>query len=353
MRIFRCERCDGIVPFTAQQCRDCAAPLGYSSEDRSIRVLVTTPDPATYRVGGHAQLMWRCLNTAWGCNWLVATTDGTGWCRSCALTRGRPDDARPQAIEAWMAAEAAKRRLVHQLDELALPVEIRSPTAPHGLVFDLVHLDDGGVVTGHLDGVITLDLAEADDQHREVQRCQLGEPYRTVIGHLRHEIGHYYWGRLVGQTDHLGEFRRRFGDERADYAAALERHRSDGAATWDERRFVTPYAAAHPFEDWAETFAHYLHIVDALDTAIAHDLVVADRARSVRELVADHDMGELLEAWAPVNSAVNAIAETLGAPTVYPFEPVGEVVRKLEFVHRQIGAHTARDRFYAPANATT
>ena len=131
-----------------------------------------------------------------------------------------------------MAAEAAKRRLVHQLDELALPIEIRSPAAPDGLAFDLVDLPGQGGITGHLDGVVTLDLAETDDGHREGLRRQLGEPFRTVIGHLRHEIGHHYWGRLVGQTDRLGRFRRLFGDEREDYGEAVERYYSGGNAEW-------------------------------------------------------------------------------------------------------------------------
>lgn len=349
MRIFRCDRCGAVAPFTAQRCDACGAPLAYVDQERVLRVLAATSDTGVYRVDGRAERVWRCLNAAWGCNWLVATTSDTPWCRACSLTRGRPDDARPDAVDAWVAAEAAKRRLLHQLDELALPVEVRSASAPNGLVFDLVHLPGEGGVTGHLDGVITLDLTEVDDRHREELRCRLGEPFRTVIGHLRHEIGHYYWSRLVGQTDQIDGFRRLFGDERIDYGTAVERHYAAAGTAWDHAEFATPYVASHPFEDWAETFAQYLHIIDELDTAIAYELVPPERARPIADRPPwERGLAEMLDVWRPINAGVNAIAEALGAPVVYPFDPVGRVVDKLEFVHRQVAAHTRRDRFYAP-----
>jgi hypothetical protein len=348
MRLFHCDRCGHIVPFSAHRCPGCDASLGYVTEQRTIRVLVPTADPAVYETDDLDLPLWRCLNSAWGCNWMLPAASDTTWCRSCRLTRGRPDEARPDAVEAWMTAEAAKRRLVHQLDELALPIEIRSTAAPEGLAFDLVHLPGEGGITGHLDGVVTLDLAETDDQHRDELRRRLGEPFRTVIGHLRHEIGHHYWGRLVGQTDDLGRFRQLFGDERDDYRRAVERYYAVGNAEWDRTRFATAYAASHPLEDFAETFAHYLHILDATDTAIAHDLCPPDSTGViVTKAVTNVEFDDVLDAWRPINTAVNAIAETLGAPAVYPFEPTGAVVDKLAFVHRQVAAHTERDRFYA------
>ncbi len=348
MRLFHCDRCGQVVPFSARHCPACDASLGYLSEQRTIRVLVPTSDPAVYQTDDHDQPLWRCLNSAWGCNWMLPAKSDTTWCRSCQMTRGRPDESRPDAVEAWMNAEGAKRRLVHQLDELALPIEIRSTGAPDGLAFDLVDLPGQGGITGHLDGVVTLDLAETNDQHREDLRRQLGEPFRTVIGHLRHEIGHHYWGRLVGQTDCLGRFRGLFGDEREDYGEAVERHYSGGNAEWDRARFVTAYAASHPLEDFAETFAHYLHILDAVDTAAAHHLIPLDRPGViVTNGLATVEFDEILDAWRPINAGVNAIAETLGAPAVYPFEPTGVVIDKLAFVHQQVAAHTERDRFYA------
>jgi hypothetical protein len=327
------------VEFAASDCPSCGADLGYDSDQREIRVISSATEPASYRINGTGGEVWRCLNSAWGCNWLVPAGSGS-WCRSCALTRGRPADGRADAVEAWIAAEAAKRRLVHLLDDLGLPIEARSEAAEDGLVFDLVDVPGDRGVTGHLDGVVTLDLAEVDDQHREDLRRQYGEPFRTVVGHLRHEIGHYYWARLVGQSDDVARFRRTFGDERSDYATAIDRHYADSAGTWDPAVYISAYASAHPLEDWAESFAHYLHILDGLDTAGAHGLVAVDKSRAL-------DFGDLLDAWRTLNTALAAIAGSLGVRPLYPIDPAGRVVDKLVFVHCQVVAHTARDRFYA------
>ena len=345
MRIFHCDRCDHAVPFSAQRCAVCDASLGYVADERTIHVLSDTPETAVFALAD-GRTVWRCLNAAWGCNWVVPAASDNPWCRSCQLTRGRPDEARHDAIEAWITAEAAKRRLVHQLDELSLPVEARSAAAPDGLAFDLVYLPGEAQITGHLDGLVTLDLAEIDDRHREDLRKMLGEPFRTVIGHLRHEIGHHYWGRLVGQSNDVAGFRQLFGDETADYRGAIDQFYANADEAWDHRRFVSPYAAAHPFEDWAETFAHYLHIMDAIDTATAYELVPAEPPGAKGD-ASPHDWFEaMLNAWRPINDAVNAVAESLGAAPLYPFDPVGIVIDKLAFVHQQVVAHTRRDRFY-------
>ena len=222
---------------------------------------------------------------------------------------------------------------------------MRSTPTPDGLVFDLVHIPGERGVTGHFDGVVTLDLAEADDRYRDGLRRQLGESFRTVIGHLRHEVGHYFWTRLVARSDDLTSFRGVFGDERLDYREAVATYYSGGAPTWDASRHVTAYAASHPLEDWAETFAHYLHIVDAADTAIAHELVPANTdVASAAEALATGDFDDVLEVWRPINLAVTAIAESVGSAAVYPFEPSGDVVDKLAFVHRQVVTHSNRER---------
>jgi hypothetical protein len=347
MRIFRCDRCATPIEFAALRCTACGVEIGYVPDQLTMRSLDTTAEEARYQVAGDDQHYWRCLNAAWGCNWMLPTGSGT-WCRSCATTRGRPDEGRPGAIDAWMAAEAAKRRVIHQLDELALAFEVRSPDTPDGLAFDFVHIPSAGGITGHLEGVVTLDLAEVDELHRGRLRRDLDETYRTVIGHLRHEIGHYFWGRLVGQSDDLERFRQLFGNERIDYGEAIERHYAPGDRQWDRTRFVTAYASVHPSEDWAETFAHYLHILDATGTAIAHDLVPAAMGGvHVDRALGTYEFSEILDIWRPINAAVNAIAESLGSPEPYPFDPAGAVADKLAFVHRQVTAHAERDRFYA------
>ena len=261
MRVFICSTCGHELQFESVACPNCASVVGYLPDRRDVVVLVAD-GPARHTVAGDARAHWRCLNASWGCNWMLPADMGDVWCLSCRLTRGRPDESDPAAVVAWSAAEAAKRRLVFQLGELGLPIQPRSSVAPQGLAFDLVHVPGASAVTGHDRGLITLDLSEADERHRDELRRQFGEPFRTLIGHLRHEVGHYYFAHLVSGNDDVDGFRSLFGDECTDYAAALERHYRSVGTTVDEHdlsRYVTAYAAAHPLEDWAETFAHYLH----------------------------------------------------------------------------------------------
>jgi hypothetical protein len=356
VRISRCDTCRTIVPFDAQTCAGCRSALGYLPDRCVVRTLDPTDDPAVFLIRGERLALWRCMNAAWGCNWMVPADAGEIWCRACRLTRNRPDAERTDAMAAWMVAESAKRRLVHQLDSLALPIEARSDGAPDGLAFDLVHLgagDDaiGMATTGHAGGVVTLDLTESDDLHRAVVREQMAEHYRTVIGHLRHEIGHHFWNRLVGQSDHLAQFRKLFGDERADYAEALAAHHDRRSLGWDDEVFVTAYASAHPLEDWAETFAHYLHILDVVTTAESFatldDGEPSPDPASWGLDIAAFDLGDLLARFRPINASLTELAACVGAPPPYPFDPTGRVVTKLEFVHRRVAAHADRDRFYA------
>ena len=326
------------IRFDASRCEHCGSLLGYIPDELAVRN-VTTIDDVHFGVDGRAGSWWRCLNAAYDCNWMLPVGSGDVWCRSCRLTRGRPDDARSDAVAAWASAEASKRRLVYQLDSLGLAVDALSPDQSDGLIFDLVHLDDGGATTGYNRGVVTLDLAEADEHHRELLRWQLGESFRTVIGHLRHEAGHHYFHRLVSQSDDLTQFRVMFGDETSDYGDALAQHYAD-PTEWDPARYVTAYATAHPLEDWAETFAHYLHMRDGEETATAHGMFTGD--------VDADDFADVLGRWECVVETVNEVAESLGVAAVYPFTPVGEVVTKLAFVHQQVTKNSERREFYRP-----
>ena len=238
MRSFSCPTCQHLVFFENFGCLNCGTELGYSRTDRAMVAAST-----------------RCANaTLADCNWVL---DNGPLCGCCAMTRTRPADSDPAGLAAFARTEAAKRRLVFQLDELGLPTD--------GMRFDLLSSTEQPVTTGHADGVVTIDLAEGDDPHREALRVQLAEPYRTLLGHLRHEIGHWYWTVLVqGEPE---PFRALFGDERADYAAALERHYGGSPPAGWEETAVSTCATAHPWEDWAETFAHYLHIRDTLESA--------------------------------------------------------------------------------------
>jgi hypothetical protein len=252
-------------------------------------------------------------------------------CANCELTRTRPSDDHPEALEQLRVAEAAKRRLLFELGELGLPVQSWRDR-DGGLAFELLSSHAERVTTGHADGVITLDLAESDDVHRMRMRDELGEPYRTVLGHLRHEVGHYYWPLLVTEGDARDRFRALFGDEREDYGAALERHYADGPpADWSQQ-FVSAYAATHPWEDWAETFAQYLHIWDALQTAAEYGVRVGDAEPDP----AAGDFRALLARWLPLTYALNAINRSMGRDDLYPFVLAEPVIDKLAFVHELV-----------------
>ena len=308
MRAFSCPRCAQLVFFENSTCLRCGAALAFDPIAREI-VLAKSGRPCA----GALSI---------GCTWIVH--DDGPWCRSCRLTRTVPNPDDAEAVAELAAVEAAKRRLVFQLDELHLPI------GPD-LGFDLLSSRFGPVTTGHVDGLITIDLAESDDAHRETLRHQLGEPYRTVLGHLRHEIGHYYWPLLVdrtveGEAQRLERFRELFGDERADYAQALERHYEAGPPADWATSYVSAYATMHPWEDWAETFAHHLHILDTLQTATEFGLLSTDglEADGFEAIVAE---------WLPLSSALNEVNRSMGRDDLYPFVLPPAVVQKLTFVH--------------------
>jgi hypothetical protein len=331
VRAFACTKCHAAVAFEAMTCPTCASPVGYLPTARTIVTLDRTAAPQRYTVHLHPGTFWRCLNSAWGCNWLLPAASGEQWCDSCRLTHGRPDTSVTEAVEAWSSTEALKRRLLHQLASLGLPIEGRCPSRPHGLAFELVHVPGQPAVTGHLDGTITIDLTEADDARRAQLRHQFAEPARTMLGHLRHEAGHYYWPHLIDDPASLAGFRALFGDERLPYDQALDDHRAAGPGDWDPARHITAYASSHPAEDWAETFAHYLLLVDATETADAHRVALTDQPR--RSWAGIHD---IIQRWQQLSAALDSVASSIGADPLYPYELSPLTKEKLVFVHRRI-----------------
>jgi len=329
MRVFACPTCRRLVTFESARCLHCGTELAFDPELREIRAL----DAREHR----------CVNELLAaCNW-VAPAAGE-LCASCVLTRTRPSDHDRDGLAALPVAEAAKRRLLFELAELGLPVSSWRERGG-GLAFDLLSSAREAVTTGHADGVVTLDLGEADPGRRERRRTELGEPYRTLLGHLRHEIGHYYQPLLAPEgTPQREECRAQFGDDRFDYAEALERHYQAGPpADWPQR-FVSAYATMHPWEDWAETFAHYLHIRDTLQTAAAHglrvdgpDIATTDAAPLHADPVDDGDVRTLLDAWLPLTYALNAVSRSMGSDDLYPFVIAPPVQAKLGLVHRLVG----------------
>jgi hypothetical protein len=293
-------------------------------------------------VGG---VRWvRCSNWAWHCNWLVATDNASAQCFSCRLTRRRPDSDDTIALEKLAEVGVAKRRLLVQLFTLGLPV-VGFFERDGGLAFDLrSSLSGEQVVIGHADGVITIDLAESIDARREAIRARLGEPYRTLLGHLRHEVGHYYQQVLVASEPLLDECRELFGDERVSYADAIERHYRLGAPVDWAESFISEYATMHPWEDFAETFAHYLHITGTLATAAAAGVTLSsDRVRDivgadVSPLIDYSQAGieRALDDWHWLSLMFNRVNRAMGQRDLYPFIITRPVAAKLAFVHRII-----------------
>jgi hypothetical protein len=327
MQAFTCPDCRHLVVFENLTCLNSGTELGFDWEAREMGALRD----------GRA-----CANRALiGCNGLAGVG---GLCPSCALTRTRPGDGDEDGLERFAKAESAKRRLIFELLELGLPV-VGFREQDGGLAFDLLNSARGGVTTGHDDGLITLDLAEADDAHREQIRAELDEPYRTVLGHMRHEIGHYYEPILCPEdSPERARYRELFGDDRADYQEALDRHYANGAPDGWSGEFVSAYATMHPWEDWAETFAHYLHIRDSLQTSVAYGVTVVGPAVFHTDeaplysfpAAAAEGIRELLNAWLPLTYALNAMNRSMGAGDLYPFVLAPAVIEKLGFIDELI-----------------
>ena len=353
MKVFRCDHCRQLVFFENFRCVACDHPLAFLPDLRVVGSL----DPAgegrfTSPIARSAPAYRLCANYLSNdvCNWAVPADDPDPLCASCRLTSVIPDLDVPGHREKWYKVEVAKRRLVYTLMALRLPLATKEADPAHGLafVFKAAPADPTAprVLTGHADGVITLNIAEAEDAERERVRALFGEPYRTLVGHFRHESGHYYWDRLVKASPRLDAFRELFGDDRADYGEALQRHHDAGPpADWRDR-FVSAYASVHPWEDWAETWAHYLHIVDSLETAAACGVRLrpprpGDPAlRAIPDPLDDEfePFDDLMESWFPLTYMLNNLNRGLGLSDAYPFVLTDQAVAKLRFVHDTVWA---------------
>jgi len=362
-RGYQCQ-CGRPVFLRNSECLACHTPLGYITERLAVVPLAPAAQGVGYAVFGEASdpLYARCANfeTAASCNWMVPlAADGShdnsgglvdGFCLSCSTTRTIPDLSFPENGERWLQLEQAKRRLLSQLLALGLPVVTRVADPAHGLAFDFLSNVQGQphVMTGHQEGVITLNAEEAEDSVRERIRSEMHEPYRTLLGHFRHEIGHYYWDLLVAHGDWIDDYRGLFGDERADYGAALRAHYENGPPPDWAVHHVTSYASAHPWEDWAETWAHYLHMADTVDTAVSFG-VNALNVELASDLFHRTDLWrpddpqagqflEFLNSWVRLTNVMNELSRSMGQPDAYPFVMPHAVVGKLQFIHKVVQA---------------
>ena len=332
MRSFSCT-CGNRIYFENDRCLACGRALAFDV----VEQLTLRP----VRAGDKHCANRDSLKT---CNWLVSSP-GDAFCKACALNEIVPDLSDRRRIKLYYEVEKAKRRLLFTLLSLGLPVEGRTERKD-GLAFhiladarlDGVDLDpaaDEAVVTGHLEGLITINLLEADPHLRERMRMTMNESYRTLLGHFRHESGHYYWQRLVAADPR--EFRAVFGDERKPYPEALQAYYRDGPpANWRDS-FINAYAASHPLEDFAECWAHYLHMVDTLETA-ADDGVAIEGRKIGNPFANEATFGSMVEDWRAVAEVVNDLNRSLGLDDAYPFGISDGTAAKLRCV-RQLLRH--------------
>lgn len=343
MKLFQCQNCDAVVYFENTQCLRCGSQLGFLPD--RLELSAVAADGPLWNVMADPDARHRfCANwTEYACNWMLPATDDSEFCLACRHNRTIPNLDDPENRRHWQRIEEAKRRLFYSLISLDLPTPAADSGDPQPLEFDfLADPPDGPrVLTGHDNGLITIALTEADDPVREAARVSMGELYRTLLGHFRHEVGHYYWDRLIRDGGELDSFRALFGDDRADYGEALQRHYRDGApAHWSEH-YVSAYASMHPWEDWAETWAHYLHIVDTLEMAGAFGIRIAPAIAtepSMRTAIhgeprLDQDFARLIDAWLPLTYAINNLNRVMGLPDFYPFVIAPPVIAKMEYIH--------------------
>jgi len=349
MKNFRCDHCGQPLFFENVQCLRCGSKLAFLPDRLALCAVEPVPDadglwqrrkPSRARPATHGYRLCRNHTDYQACNFALPGDDPNPYCVSCRQTRVLPDLSVPQNVDRWYRIEVAKRRLFYTLAQLRLVEPCPPDGERDGPVFEFLADTPGHMVmTGHANGLITLNVVEADDAERVKRRVEMHEPYRTLLGHMRHESGHFYWDRLIDEEGRVEEFRAVFGDESVDYAQALQRHYCAGSPPqgWQDTH-VSAYATSHPWEDWAETWAHYLHMVDLLETAASYNTRVEVPGEEADEVDdpfarAEVDFNRLVEQWVPVTLLVNSLNRSLGHEDAYPFALSAATLDKLRFIH--------------------
>lgn len=346
MKVFHCT-CGHTLYFENTRCLQCGRKLGFLPDVLALSALEKTGGDRYLALAPEANgRHYRpCLHYSRddACNWMVPADDPTPYCIACRLNQVIPNLDKPGNRELWLRVERRKRRLVYDLRRHRLPLVGRDVDPSQGLAFAFLEDAPGNleftdshqgnhILTGHANGLITINIAEADDVERERMRVRMDEQQRTLLGHFRHESGHYYWDRLVRNGPLLGRVRETFGDEREDYACAVERYYNEGARPNWQEHFVSAYASAHPWEDWAECWAHLLQIVDTLETAAAIGLAPPEAV--------SEDMDQRIRHWVKLATHINLLNRSLDQPDPYPFvltPPVVEKLREVDEVIRSSG----------------
>lgn len=353
---FTCH-CGNTLYFENSLCLACGRKLGFLPDVGVVSALEPI-EGVRYRALANDKEYKTCRNYHKHevCNWMASADEPGDLCQSCKLTEVIPNLAEPNNIKLWYRVESAKRRLLYTLKKLRLPIEGRDVDQQAGLSFRFMANDASTsefndefspgerIMTGHSTGTITINLAEADPSAREEIREKMNERYRTLLGHFRHESGHYYWDKLIKETDWIEQYREAFGDETQNYQAALDTYYKNGPPPDWSKTWISAYASAHPWEDFAETWAHYLHMIDTLETAHHYSITVHGQMSAGTPASTQYSSGyfinlsELMEDWGKLTAALNAMSRSMGLPDTYPFVLTDRVKAKLEMIHRLVCA---------------
>jgi hypothetical protein len=349
MKTFYCDHCGNLVFFENVKCVKCGHTLGFLPDVLDLSALEPVPENGWRALATSAKgkQYRQCQNGAKHevCNWLVPVDDTNSFCAACRLNQTIPDLTIAGNLERWHKMELAKRRLIYTLLDLNLSISGTPAENRPALQFNfLADTLGSSILTGHKNGLITLNIAEADDAEREKRRVSLHEPFRTLLGHFRHEVAHYYWDQLIAGTSRLPRFRELFGDEIQDYAAALKNYYNQGPPADWQQRHVSAYASAHPWEDWAETWAHYLHLIDTIETATGFGISLRPKHPSAQTMTADpksvseteDSFDHILKNWMPLTYALNSLNRGMGLPDLYPFVLSAPAIEKMRFIHQTV-----------------
>ncbi len=344
MKTYTCDNCGNLLYFENDLCLQCYHAVGFSHDKLSI---VTLEDRNGWLIDisdQHKSYRY-CKNKQHNaCNWLIPTDQPDELCLACSFNGTIPSLDNQDNIDNWKRLEIAKHRLIYSLLRLELPLERKKEKKEIGLQFDFLNtiIPEEKVTTGHDNGVITINAAEADEVERVSNKINLREKYRTLLGHFRHEVGHYYWDILIKDSELHQKFRNLFGDETLDYTQALQRYYEWGAPTDWTSNFISPYATAHPWEDWAESWSHYMHMMDTLETAHTFGIAIRPSQKEQKKIIDTEiskdpytckNFQEIIDMWFPLTFAVNSLNRSMGYADFYPFIISPPVIEKLRFIH--------------------
>ncbi|MEO5997289.1 MAG: putative zinc-binding peptidase [Chitinophagaceae bacterium] len=344
MKLYTCSNCKALLYFENNVCLNCQHLVGFSAEKLSLITLETNKQNQLVDISNKKDVYRYCENSTHNtCNWLVPSTQIFPFCRACELNRTIPALSTVENMARWKRIEIAKHRLVYSLLRLKLPLQAKKGNDVNGIAFDFLAdvSPQARVLTGHDSGTITLNIEEADEAKRTRNKLDLGEKYRTLLGHFRHEVGHYYWEVLIKNQPALQKFRKLFGDEQKDYSQALQSYYQTGAPSNWMDHFISPYATAHPWEDWAETWSHYFHLMDTVETAYAYDIGIQSgevklldlQTRINKDPYVIADFPTIIRMWIPLTFAINSLNRSMGHDDFYPFVISESIIEKLQFIH--------------------